>query len=285
MRPSTLIIALAVGTPAMLVGCTNEPQYVPCAPMGAAMMDTCTVDADGMSMEPDNVAHLHVPIKPDAMWSATDRDKRAEIQKTVDPAVIVPIYRLEQYDLSVEWHVTNLEDSPGQFRIDLNGANEEFTYDPLLLMPPDPEDPPAPPLAGNIPIDIAANGTMSGVFREDQLLEAAIDLDQITRGNVHPFAAMLTISKNADSFQPLTMRTIDPVTGDTIPGVPTGPAIPRVAFRQLVRVDLVFHPDHHMKLEFELRVREHTEVIHEKGLNAPAGELNLLDPAGYAGVL
>lgn len=279
----TLVIcALGAGA---LVACTNEPQYVPCAPMGAAMNDKCTIDADAMTMEPDNVASLHVPVMPEGMWRARDRNKRMEIQMTVDPAVVVPVYRLEQYDLSVEWRVTNLEDTPGQFRVDLNGANEELTYDPLALMPADEEDPPAPPLAGNTPYDIGPNGTVEGVFREDQLLEAAIDLDQITRGNVHPFAATLTVSKNADSFQPLTMREIDPATGETIPGMPTGPAIPREAFRQLVRVDLTFHPDHHMKLEFELRVREHTDVIHDEGLNAPAGELNLLDPAVYAGVL
>ena len=282
MRQSALFLVLGAGS---LTACTNEPQYVPCAPMGAAMNDKCVIDADAMTMEPDNVASLHVPIKPDAMWRARDRDKRMEIQETVDPAVVVPVYRLEHYDLSVEWRVTNLESSPGQFRVDLNGANEEFTYDPLALMPPDPEDPPAPPLAGNIPYDIGPNGTVSGVFREDQLLEAAIDLDQITRGNVHPFAATLTVSKNAESFQPLTMREYDPVTGETTPGMPTGPVIPREAFRQLVRVDMTFHPDRHMQLEFELRVREHTEVIHEEGLNAPAGELNLLDPAVYAGVL
>ena len=85
----TLVIsALGAGT---LVACTNEPQYVPCAPMGAAMNDKCTIDADAMTMEPDNVASLHVPVKPDAMWRARDREKRAEIQMRVDPAVVVPV--------------------------------------------------------------------------------------------------------------------------------------------------------------------------------------------------
>jgi hypothetical protein len=61
----------------------------------------------------------------------------------------------------------------------------------------------------------------------------------------------------------------------------TGPAIPRAAFRQLVRVDLVFKPSAHMTLDYTLRVREHTEIIHEMGLSAPAGELQILDPAPY----
>jgi hypothetical protein len=196
--------------------------------------------------------------------------------------VEVPVFRLEHYDLEVEWTVTNLDAMPGQFRVDLNGANEAFTYDPsmIVLNPDDDEAPPTPPLAGNIPIDIPANGTVTGVFREDQLLEAAIDLDQVSRGNVNPFAASLTVSKNADSFQPLTPAMVD-MNGELIPGTATGSAVPRAAFRQMVRVDIVFKPQRHMTLDYTLRIREHTEIVHEMGLFAPAGELEILDPPAY----
>jgi len=197
------------------------------------------------------------------------------------------VYRLEHYDLEVEWTVTNLDAMPGQFKVDLNGANEEFSYDPSLIMtdPGDDEAPPTPPLAGNIPMDIAANGTVSGTFREDQLIEAAIDLDQISRGNVNPFAAWLDVSKNKEAFQPLTPPVYDPVTGETMYGMPTGPEVPRLAFRQLVRVDIVFHPDRMMTLDYTLRVREHTEVIHPMGLNAPGGEVEVYDPAPFVPAL
>jgi hypothetical protein len=275
-----------------LVGCNsnNEPQYVSCAPMGAAPMDTCRLDmlmtdADG-NLEAKG--SLHVPVKPEDQWKAADRTRRTELQMALpDQAVMVPIYRLEHYDLEVEWTVTNLDAMPGQFKVDLNGANEEFTYDPSLIVtdPGDDEAPPTPPLAGNIPIDIPANGTVTGTFREDQLIEAAIDLDQISRGNVNPFAAWLDISKNKDVFQPLSPPMYDPATGETMYGTPTGPEIPRLAFRQLIRVDIVFHPDRMMTLEYTLRVREHTEVIHPMGLNAPAGELQILDPAPFVPAL
>jgi hypothetical protein len=201
----------------------------------------------------------------------------------VDPsgAVAVPIYRLEHYELSVEWRVTNNADAPGTFRVDLDGANEEVTYDPAAIMVADDEDPPAPPLAGDIPIDIGPGASIDGVFREDQLREAAIDLDQITRGNVNPFAAVLTTSKTATSFQPVT--PYDPLTETG--GEPDGPEVPAAAFRQLVRVDIRFRPDRDMVLEYTLRIREHTDVIHEEGLNAPAGELDLRDPPVYAASL
>jgi hypothetical protein len=269
----------------LAIGCTNEPQYVPCAPMGtAAPADTCRIvpvpDADGNLV---GIGSLHVPVKPEGDWKASDRNRRMELQMDVDPsgAIEVPIYRLEHYDLSVEWRVTNTSSSPGEFRVDLDGANELFAYDPAAIMVADEDDPPAPPLAGDIPIDIDAGASYEGVFREDQLREAAIDLDQITRGNVNPFAATLTISKNATSFQPVT--PYDPATESG--GAPDGPAIPEAAFRQLVRVDIRFRPDRDMVLEYTLRVREHTEVIHEMGLNAPADELEIIDPPVYAASL
>jgi hypothetical protein len=268
----------------LVVGCTNEPQYVPCAPMGAAPTDTCRIvpapDADGNLV---GLGSLHVPVKPEADWKPDDRQRRMELQMTVDPsgAVAVPIYRLEHYDLSVEWRATNNTAVPGTFRVDLDGANEEIAYDPAAIMVADDEDPPAPPLAGDIPIDIGPNATSEGVFREDQLREAAIDLDQITRGNVNPFAATLTSSKSATSFQPVT--AYDPVT--MMGGAPDGPEVPAAAFRQLVRVDIRFRPDRDMVLEYTLRIREHIEVVHEEGLNAPAGELDLRDPPVYAASL
>ncbi len=261
----------------------NEPQYVHCAPMGAAPTDTCsfqagTDDGTGITLRS---GFLHVPVRPEAQWNAKDRARRAELQMEVDPtgAVVVPVYRLEHYSLSVEWVVRNLSPSEGTFRIGLNGGNEEFAYDPSMIMLADDDDPPPPSLAGDIPTKIGPMATMSGVFREDQLREAAIDLDQITRGNVNMFAAVLTINKQADSFQPVTPLdvTTDPPTG----GEPTGPEIVEAAWRQLIRVDVIFDPDRLMEIEYSLRLREHIEVVHEEGLNAPAAELEIIDPPYY----
>ncbi len=259
---------------------TNDPQYVTCPAMG---MDVCTLEAgvdDGMGgVTAEAKGSIHIPVKPEADWKLADRQRRTELQETVDAAIEVPIYRLEHYDISVEWTVTNLTDQPSQFRVDLNGANEAFTYDPSLIIidPTDDEAPPTPPLTGNIPIDIGPKAVVSGTFREDQLAEAAIDLDQISRGNINPFRATLTTSRRDDSFQPITPYDYVTMTG----GEATGPAVPSIAWRQLVRIDVVFKPLAHMKIDYAVRVREHTDVIHDEGLNAPAGELEILDPAPY----
>jgi hypothetical protein len=222
---------------------------------------------------------VHIPVKPEADWRQADRDRRVELMETVDDGIEVPIYRLEHYDISVDWIVTNLSDRESEFRVDLNGANETFTYDPsmIILDPTDDEAPPTPPLAGNIPINIAANGKISGTFREDQLVEAAIDLDQVSRGNINPFRASLTTTRHDDFFQPVTPYDYVTMTG----GEPAGPQVPSLAFRQLVRIDIVFKPSAHMAIDYTVRVREHVDVIHEEGLNAPTGEVEVLDPAPY----
>jgi hypothetical protein len=63
--------------------------------------------------------------------------------------------------------------------------------------------------------------------------------------------------------------------------MPTGPAVPRAAFRQLVRIELVFTPNRHMVMDYVLRVRPHRDVINDMGLAAPAGEIMLIDPAPF----
>ena len=262
----------------LLVGCTNEPQYVDCAPMGPAGMDICRLEADGGTVA-EAKGSMHIPVMPEAMWKDSDRARRAELQMGLDPTVQVPIYRLEHYDISVEWRVENLSGIESEFRVDLNGANEAFTYDPSLIIldPTDDEAPPTPPLAGNIPINIGPGQVITGTFREDQLVEAAIDLDQVTRGNVNPFRATLTTSRHDDMFQPVTPYDYVTMTG----GEPTGPAVPSEAWRQIVRIDIVFKPMAMMRLDYSVRVREHVDILHDEGLNAPTGEIEIYDPAPY----
>src|SRR6188474_3101800 len=111
-----------VATTLLAIGCanpTNAPQYVLCAPLGAAPTDSCRIvpepDIDGNLV---GLGSLHVPVKPEADWKPDDRQRRMELQMEVDPsgAIAVPIYRLEHYDLSVEWRVTNNTAAAGKFR-------------------------------------------------------------------------------------------------------------------------------------------------------------------------
>jgi hypothetical protein len=88
---------------------------------------------------------------------------------------------------------------------------------------------------------VPANGTVSGVFREDELVEAAQDLDAITRGGVTPEHAILTHWDSPD------------ITGGMGGELPM---IPSAAVAGLLSLDVSFTADKHMVMEYVLRVRD-----------------------------
>jgi hypothetical protein len=273
MRARVIILSsVVVG----LVACNaNDPVYIP-APM---TMEAGMSDPTNMGMLTQAKASLPLPIKTE---TAADKKARDALAAKLAP-VLVPYVKVGDLELDVEWTITNLDTKPGQARIQLDGANEYFSYDPTMinLAPPDAEDPPKTPgLAGDIPIDVPAMGSVSGLFTEDDLREASIDLDQVTRGNVSPFRAALTVSKNELSFQPLTAPALD--AQGMITQSPTGPAVLREAFAEMVRIDLVFKPDRHMKLDFNVRVRDLRGIMHDMLLAAKPAELQMFDPMPYA---
>jgi hypothetical protein len=255
-----------------LAACTNDPLYIP-GPMSLEAGDNV------MGMRSEATAQLPLPIKTE-----TPEDQIARAELSAELGVDVPYVKIGDIEVAVEWTITNLDTEPGEALIQLNGANEAFAYDPAtFVIDPEEEDEEAPGLEGDIPIHVPASGTISGLFTEDKLREASIDLDQITRGNINPFRATLTISKNAPSFQPLTMAMpADPDYMQT----PTGPAIPRAAFRQMIRVDLVFKPDRPMRLEYNVRVRDIRGIMHDLLLTAMTerpDELQLFEPVPFLG--
>jgi hypothetical protein len=277
------IIVMAVGA------CSaNDPQYVDCG--SADAMDTCTLDsANGSAVGTgDNVTFvvtgsLHVPVIPP---SSSLQKTTAALQATLPADVMVPTYRLDMYDLSVEWVLRNLDDKDTTAAVALNAANEDFAWDPGMIMPAGDEAPPPPNLQGDIPFDVPANGTISGEFTEDNLLEAAIDLDHITRGNINMYAATLNVNKNDPSFQPESAVQAPPPGSDDPPAqTPMGDPVPRSAFRQIVRVDLALIPTDssvHLTLTFDIRLRPQiADVVDTMGMNAPAAQLMIIDPPDF----
>ncbi|HUO66871.1 MAG TPA: hypothetical protein VMV37_04995 [Gammaproteobacteria bacterium] len=282
-----------------LVGaCANDPIYL----NGSSSMEAGQDDGTGMPVVAKQ--SLMLPIKPE---TKTDAAARAKLAASL--GVMVPYVKVGDIDVEIEYTITNLDTNPGQAFIDLNGANEYYIYDPSMLnyTPPGSDDPiVTPPLAGNIPIDMEASGTYSGVFREDQYETASIDLDEVTQGNYNPYTAILNIAKNEPSFGVLSpsillttcvMQPIpaasqalcasceanpdDPSCGSQ----PTGMTIPRAAFAEIIRVDLVFHPSTHMKLDYNVRIRDHRGIVNDLGMEAftsdPTG-VTMFMPVEYA---
>lgn len=256
--------------------CANDPEYI---------QSPNQLEATGMEVDMDGnplgvKGSLQIPFSTETMEDATDRAALAA-KLMVD----VPYVKVGDVAISVEWTIKNLvPDQEGTATIQLNGANEFFVYDPSMinLAPPnDNEAPPTPGLIDGAPIHVPAGGEVSGQFREDQIEEAAVDMDMVTRANVSPFAAVLSIDRNRDSFQPLT----PPMPADeNYVQTPTGPAIPRAAFANMVRVDLVFKPDQHMVLEYDVRVRDTRGILDPKLLDAPTSELQQFMPMDYVPV-
>jgi hypothetical protein len=283
MRISILAsIAMSIGA------CANDPQYVQCGT--SDMMDTCLLDSmngsavgAGNNVQIEVTGSLHIPVMPP---DANLQKATTALQTTMPADVMVPVYRLDMYDVSVEWTLKNLDAKPTSARVALNAANEDFAWDPAMIVPASPESPPAPSLGGDIPFDVPANAEIDGEFTEDNLLEAAIDLDQITRGNINMYAATLNVNKNDPSFQPLSaVQAPPPGSIDPPPQNAMGSAVPRAAFRQIVRVDVTLKPTDagvHLTLSFDVRLRPHiANVVDAMGMNAPTGELMIIDPPDF----
>jgi hypothetical protein len=233
----------------LVLGCTDDPVYVQ-APAAIEVTDTAGT----------NTGSLLLPIrleKPDEM------ERRAAL--ATELGVMVPFVTRDDLDLSVEWTVKNLSDMDGVARVQMNGANEWFGYNPAVFVVGEDENTP-PPLAGDIPLEVAAGDEVSGVFREDELAEAALDVELITRGGYTPFAAVLENQEGLDEFD---------AGGTPVPGK---------AFASLVRIDMILIADQHMVLEYAVRARDHRDppLLHDDLMAAPPEELQPLAPAEFA---
>ena len=243
---------------ALLAGCiSSDPRYL-------APAEAIEVGVPGSDVL-EGTAMVTLPIRLEEADEATER---AELAASL--GVEVPYVRREDLALSLEWTIRNLSDTDGTARIHLNGANEYFAYVPTAFVVDPEEEEVPPPLAGDVPLSIPALSTLSGVIREDQIAEAALDLELITRASVNPFTALLEINEE--------LETVDDGMGFAIP-VDVTP--------NLIRFDITFIADRHMVIEYAVRARDFRDprLIHDEGLDADPGELTGFAPADFAPVL
>lgn len=248
MRAHLLVVVAALP----LTACASDPRYLP-APL------SIEVGAGPMGATA-GTSSVQLPI---GLESTGDHDARDRLAATLGAPV--PYVRLGDLDVELEWTIKNLTDQPGQARVLLTGANELNAYVPLAFVVNPRVDALPPPLAGNIPLDLGANEVQSGVLREDQLREASLDLELITRGGLNPFAAILTRNEN------------DP----TVTVMPEGVAVPVERLGQMIRFDLTFTANRHMVLEWGVRVRDRRGLLHPDLDAAPAAELTEFHPVVY----
>ncbi len=261
-RIALVALALSLG----LGACAEDPMYVD-------PHQSLEVGLDPTMAGLPATATVTLPI---ALEKPADATARAQL--ATDLGVDVPYVRIGDLAVSVEWTIKNLDAEPGLARVRLNGGNEYFDYVATNFVVDPEEDEEPPPLLGNVPTPIPASGVVSGVFREDQLREASIDLELITRGGMNPFAAMLQSHADLTSYQPTML--IDPTMPD-LGSVPVGNPIPIAAFGQLIKVDMSLVADRHMVMEYAVRIRDLRGIVHHDLLDAPAGELTAFNPVVY----
>lgn len=241
LLPCTLVAVAACGT---------DPQYLP----GPTAVE---VAADPMAATAAT-AIVTLPIIPES-----DADRTAREARATALGIELAYVRVGDLEVSIEWTLKNLSDTEAVAKVKVDGGNQFFYYYPLAFVIDPREDPTPPSLAGGIPVRVPGQGTVSGVIREDALREAAIDLEAITRGEVNPFAALLTVNED------------DP----TIPVA--GVDVPQDAASGLVRFDITLEAPQHMILEYVVRVRDQRGLLHDQLLAAPIDEIVDFAPVEY----
>jgi hypothetical protein len=251
MRSPALISTLALAAISCASACTDDPIYV----QPAAALEFIP----GEEAAPATT-QLVLPVRLETEAEATERAER-----TAELGIQVPYVTRDDLDLSLEWTIRNLDPDRGVARIHVNGANEFFAYVPdAFVIDPEEEEIP-PPLSGDVPLEVPGDGRLSGVFQEDLLAEASLDLELISRGGLNPFAALLAIHEKASEIDA------------------GGVLLPRDAFASLVRIDVSFVADRHMTLEYTLRARDHRDppLLHDELADAPPEELTVFAPADF----
>ena len=88
------------------------------------------------------------------------------------------------FDIEIEWSVHNVDTTDATVIVACDGGNEFGDYVPGMYIDPTAnveDQAPPPDLLSSPPLVIPAGATQTGVFREDDLQESALDLEAITR--------------------------------------------------------------------------------------------------------
>ena len=265
MRPAHVVVILVAISG--FAACVDDPQYVE---------PRLNLEAGGDGMTGPAEASFTLPIIVERDFDVRDRQALAE--QLGMPADQVPYVKVDDLRVELELTVKNLSDEPGKATLKVNGANQFYSYVPINFVVDPEEDEEPPSLLGGYPIEVPAFGQISDTLREDEVREASIDLEIITRGGGNPFAAILMIQEDLEEWQPVApVDPADPSMGT----MPVGDPISIEAFAHILRFDLSFTATQHMVLEIAARVRDHRGIVHDELLDAPPGQLQPFMPMEF----
>ena len=247
MRGVFLISCAGGLTAAVLLatGACNDPIYL------TEYRSLETTDADGGGLAPDTDT-FSIPIRPP---TTDEMNKLTQEQMQKGLPMPVPWVGTRDLPIEVQYTVKNLDAQAGRAFFSMTGGNEFAAYDPgAYANPLDPNAVAPPPLDGASPIDLAPGESVSLTLREDDLGEAGIDLEAITR---YPGMADLSIP-----FKVLNSRSSVSNLGlEMVPANDVTPAVIKLIF--------TLTADVHVRADYVVRVRNLDDRL------APAGSLAL----------
>lgn len=246
-RATTIALALAV---VAATGCTSDPRYID-------PNDPVEVNAPGTMDTATATTTIDLPIRLEKDKERMERDALA-----AELGVEVPYVKAKDLHIEIEWSLENLSDQPGEATISLDGATEYAQYVPSNFVIDPQEDPTPPSLMGGIPMMLEPGEVKTGVFREDQIYEASVDLELMYRAAYNPFAAVLEVNKNLTEII------------DT-----NNQSVPKDVFASMVRFDFTLTGTTDIVMNYDIRVRDERGILHDKLLNPDdPGQLTTFSP-------
>jgi hypothetical protein len=178
----------------------------------------------------------------------TDAERHAleTLQQRLMLPDAVPWAQARDFDIEIQYSVKNLDAQVQTVLVTLDGGNEFGDYVPASYIDPtaNAEDQPPPPnLLSSAPLVIQPGAIATGVFREDDLQESALDLEAITR---YPAGG----DALATPFQAIEHRSN--VSSIGLESIPPGDITPAH-----VRYQLTVNAAGHVVLDYSVRVRDH----------------------------
>jgi hypothetical protein len=236
MRWCALLVLAATGC--------NNPVYLPQnRPLETRMAMTQGMQQGGYQADSDLwVLPVRQPT-PDEMQQLTDEQNRLMLP------MAVPWVAKRDFDVEIEYTIKNLDQAATQATVTLLGGNEFGDYNPMLYIDPranlENQTVP-PPLAGGTPLNLDANQTLNGVFREDQIGEASIDLEAITRyPDADVRATPFEVIEHLSTTSPIGLANVPP--GDVTP--------------MMCRFLITLSSPGHVALDYTVRVRDYHDKI------------------------
>lgn len=177
----------------------------------------------------------------------TQEEVQERAQLTQQRGYEAPFLHASDVAVEVLYAVTNLANREGTARIDVSGGNEFVRYDPEAIVAAqiaagvDDDEVVALPLVQGTPFTVAPGQTVQGRIREDDMAEAALDLDAIGRWMATPAAVLINRSE------------VNPAGLDQ---VPANLIVPGFA-----RVQVTLDANRHMRATVSVRVRDKRERL------------------------